>query len=247
MALSFRFKNYSNGSEAVQVGSIGTPYRYDRNDMVTQQESDAVDSSTRFWNRFAERYAKQTISDQDAYQKKLQLTQKYLDQDSSVLEFGCGTGSTALDHAPRVKTIVGIDYAQKMVDIANRRLDDSTLTNVEFRCTTLFDTAYDNKNFDAVLGLNVLHLVDDYRASIQRAYRLLKPGGVFISSTACLSNKWKPLMLLLFLGGALGLIPKLQFITLDDLEFNITECGFTLIEKLAPKTKNGAVFMIARK
>lgn len=205
------------------------------------------DKSVRFWDRFAERYAKKPIGDSDTYQKKVALTQAYLTPQSDVLEFGCGTGSTALLHALNVKQLLAIDSSPKMVAICKRKLADSDLKNVEFRHATLFDLDADDSSFDAVLGLNVLHLIDDYRASIRKAYELLKPGGVFVSSTVCMSSQWNPMKPVLALGAALGLVPRVQFISAEQLEADMITCGFTLIEKLEPQKSSRALFVIARK
>ncbi len=64
-----------------------------------------MDQSARFWDKIAERYSKRPIVDEAAYQKKLQVTREYFRPDMEVLEFGCGTGSTAITHAPYVKHI----------------------------------------------------------------------------------------------------------------------------------------------
>jgi 2-polyprenyl-3-methyl-5-hydroxy-6-metoxy-1,4-benzoquinol methylase len=205
-----------------------------------------MDKSVRFWDRIAERYARNSIANPDAYQKKIDLTQQYLNPESRVLEFGCGTGSTALIHATKVQHIVAIDYSPKMIDIANRKLAEAPVENVTFSCTSLFDPEYEEESFDAVLALNVLHLIDNYQTFIQRAYDLLKPGGVFVSSTAVL-GKSRLLKLVLKPGSALGLIPKIQFIAQDQLENELTECGFTLKEKLSPSSRFGAVFIIGKK
>lgn len=205
-----------------------------------------MDKSVRFWDRMAERYARQSISNPDVYQKKLELTQQYLNPESRVLEFGCGTGSTALTHATKVQHIVAIDYSPKMIEIANRKLAEAHVDNGTFSCTSLFDPEYEEESFDAVIALNVLHLVDNYQRFIQRAYDLLKSGGVFISSTAVL-DKNRLLKLILGSGTALGLIPKIQFIAQEQLENNLTECGFTLKEKLSPSSRLGSVFLIGKK
>ncbi len=206
-----------------------------------------MDKSVRFWDRIAERYAKQPIQNPELYEKKLQLTQQYLTPEANVLEFGCGTGSTALLHAPRVNRILATDFSDEMIGIANRKLAETDLKNVEFKCATLFDLDADDASFDAVLGLNVLHLIDDYRSCIRKAHQLLKPGGVFVTSTVCLSSGFNPLKLVLPLGAALGLIPRVQFISAEELEQAITECGFVIIEKLPPTTPSRATFLIARK
>jgi ubiquinone/menaquinone biosynthesis C-methylase UbiE len=63
----------------------------------------SISVSARFWDLFAERYAKTPVANEVMYQKKLEATQRYFKSDMHVLEFGCGTGSTALVHAPFVK------------------------------------------------------------------------------------------------------------------------------------------------
>ena len=67
-------------------------------------------TSTKFWDKIADKYSKQPIADEASYQKKLQVTQEYFKSDMEVLEFGCGTGSTAITHAPHVKKDSGDRY-----------------------------------------------------------------------------------------------------------------------------------------
>ena len=69
---------------------------------------------TKFWDKIADHYSKQPIADEAAYQKKLQVTQAYFQPEMEVLEIGCGTGSTALIHAPYVKHIRAIDFSANM-------------------------------------------------------------------------------------------------------------------------------------
>ena len=75
----------------------------------------------RFWDRLAEKYASQPIADQATYEQKLAITRKYLTPESEVFEFGCGTGSTALLHAPHVRYILATDVAGNMLDIGRGR------------------------------------------------------------------------------------------------------------------------------
>lgn len=55
-----------------------------------------------FWDRIADRCARKPVADEAAYQRKLEVTRGYLRPDMEVFEFGCGTGTTALHHAPFV-------------------------------------------------------------------------------------------------------------------------------------------------
>ena len=72
----------------------------------------------RFWDRLAERYAQQPIADEVAYQTKLKVTRGYLRPDMDLLDFGCGTGGTAIIHAPYVRHIKAIDFSEAMLAIA---------------------------------------------------------------------------------------------------------------------------------
>ena len=46
-------------------------------------------TSTRFWDRIAEGYAKKPVANQAAYEEKLRITRGYFTPDMELLEFGC--------------------------------------------------------------------------------------------------------------------------------------------------------------
>ena len=72
----------------------------------------------RIWNWIAKRYAKSPVKNEIVYQKKLQVTQEYFKPNMKVLEFGCGTGSTAIAHASYVNHILAADFSENMLEIA---------------------------------------------------------------------------------------------------------------------------------
>ena len=59
-----------------------------------------MEVSPRFWDKIAVKYSRRPIADEASYQKKLEKSQAYFRPDTEVLEFGCGTGGTAIIHAP---------------------------------------------------------------------------------------------------------------------------------------------------
>ena len=83
--------------------------------------------SAKFWDKIAKKYAKQPVADVPSYEKKLEITRGYLSPETQVLEFGCGTGSTAISHAPFVRHIRAIDHSRmgelepRGVDLPRRR------------------------------------------------------------------------------------------------------------------------------
>ena len=199
----------------------------------------------KFWNRIAKRYARKPVPDQSVYEKKLEITRSYLTPEAEVLEFGCGTGTTALLHAPHVKHIRAIDFSEKMLEIAESKRLSADIRNVDFECRTIEDLESAGKQYDVVLGLSVLHLLENWAEVIVKVRRLLKPGGVFVSSTACIGDAMAWFKYLLPLGQALGLLPELVILTTAELERGLREAGFEIEHKWRPG-KNKGVFIVAR-
>ncbi|WP_316358558.1 class I SAM-dependent methyltransferase [Devosia sp.] len=199
----------------------------------------------RFWDRLAERYARQPIADEAAYQRKLQITRDYLRPDMDVLEFGCGTGGTAILQAPYVRHITAIDFSQAMLDIACAKAAAAGTGNVTFERADITRFAPPAGSFDVILGLSILHLLADKDAVIARVFRLLKPGGVFISSTTCVGDTMGAFKLIAPLGKALGLLPQLDVMTSAELVASLTGAGFAIEQQWQPG-RGKAVFIVAR-
>ncbi len=202
--------------------------------------------SAKFWDRIAARYARQPVADEASYQTKLELTRGYFRPDMEVLEFGCGTGSTAISHAPHVRHILAIDVSDKMLDIARAKAEAAGVANVTFEQAAIDDFDAAEGTYDAVLGLSILHLVEDKEAVIAKVYRMLKPGGVFVSSTACLADSMRYLKFVAPVGRALGLMPLVRVFTAKELEKSLTDAGFAIDHVWQP-AKGKAVFIVARK
>ncbi|MFN3212792.1 MAG: class I SAM-dependent methyltransferase [Henriciella sp.] len=198
----------------------------------------------KFWDRTAEKYSKQPISNQKAYEIKLDLTREYFTPESKVLEFGCGTGSTAILHAPYVKHIDAIDVSPEMIRIARAKLGPENITNVAFDVADMDSFQPRPGSYDAALGLNILHLLDNRMAAMGRVYETLKPGGHFISSTMCLREKlmfrlMEPLFPLMH---ALGQWPQVHRFTAKRLQKDMESIGFKTVHIWQPD--NGPVLFI---
>ena len=202
--------------------------------------------SARFWNRVAKRYAKRPITDEAAYEEKLRITRGYFRPDMEVLELGCGTGSTAIEHAPHVKHIRAIDVSSKMLEIAQVRAKEAGVTNVIFECANIAGYTAGDCTVDAVLALSVLHLLEDRQATIASVHRMLKPGGVFVSSTMCLGDSMKWFGLIAPVGSFLGLLPLVKIFTKKELEDSLVAAGFHIDCERQP-TNGKAVFIVAKK
>ncbi|NIY70985.1 class I SAM-dependent methyltransferase [Marivivens donghaensis] len=197
----------------------------------------------KFWNWMAERYAKSPIADEASYQAKLAKTLEYVDQNTRVGELGCGTGSTAIFIAPHVREIVASDFAENMIAIARRKAEAAGLTNADFRVGSM--EVLDGQ-FDAFLCHSILHLVHNPQDIIAEASSKLKPGGVLISSTACVADMGVGMKILLpFLRWPwLGLTPYAR--TKHEMRAMYRKAGLEIIHDWQPG-KKAALFLIGRK
>jgi 2-polyprenyl-3-methyl-5-hydroxy-6-metoxy-1,4-benzoquinol methylase len=204
-----------------------------------------MQGDSRFWDRIAEKYAQRPVADEAAYQKKLVKTQEYLTVESDVLEFGCGTGTTALIHAPFARHILATDISAEMLDIAKTKAAAQDAANVEFEVSDIHSFEAAGRQFDMVMMHSLVHLLQDRAAVVAAAFDLLKPGGVFVSSTACLSGKtWmKPVI---FMGRMIGRLPYVAFFSRDYLVDLLRSAGFEIEHEWLPEGGQ-SVFIIARK
>lgn len=202
--------------------------------------------NAKFWNRISRRYSRSQIADTAAYEKKLAMTREYLTGESEVLELGCGTGSTALLHAPYVKHIRATDFAPEMIAIAEERRHEAGVANVSFELAAVEDIEAEGARYDVVLALNLLHLVEDLQTALGTMAAVTKPGGVLVASTACLSDSLPALRFVLPVVRPLGLVPMVRFFSEDRLLRECEDAGFGLEGRFRPEGRAAAVFHILR-
>ena len=206
-----------------------------------------MDTTARFWDRIADRYSRQPVRDEAAYQRKLAITREYLRPDMEVLELGCGTGSTALVHAPYVKHVRAVDVSRRMVEIARGKAAAAGVDNVDFEQAAIDELSVADASVDVVLALSILHLVPDRDAVIRDVRRMLRPGGLFVSSTACMGGTlMAPIARLVSLGSLVGLLPRVAVFSRDALLESIRRADFRIEHDWQPG-RNKAVFVVARK
>jgi ubiquinone/menaquinone biosynthesis C-methylase UbiE len=203
-------------------------------------------NKAKFWDRIAEKYAARPVDDEAAYQRKLAMTQALFEDDFNIAEIGCGTGTTALIHAPHVARVWAIDVSSEMIRIARSKAADQGIENVQFDVGDIEAGDGEPGPFDVVMMHSLLHLLDDPRDGIRIAWDLLKPGGYFVSSTVCLQSRiwlYGPMIGLMRL---FGRAPLVHFLSAPSLRKDMEAAGFEITEDWEPKAGQ-SVFIIARK
>lgn len=201
--------------------------------------------SVRFWDKLATKYAKKPVPDEAIYQRKIQITQQYLSTCDDVLEFGCGTGSTALVHAPKVKQIDATDISPAMIAIAKERAQATNASNISFKTGELHSFALEPASYNVVLGLNIMHLIYNPAETLSEVHRLLKADGLFVSSTPLLKSESLFVRCILKVMQAFGRAPHIHFLSKSEYLTLISDAGFELVQEWMPD--KASVFLIVRK
>ena len=205
-------------------------------------EQDAI-----FWNRIAEKYSRQPVADEASYRKKLEITRKLLTKEMQVLELGCGTGSTAIAHAPFVKHIRAVDISPEMLAIARTKADAAGITNISFECAAIDALRVADQNVEMVMMHSILHLLEDRGAALAKVHAMLKPGGWLVSSTMCMGDAMWLLKPVLPIMRSLGKAPRVvRFFTAKRLVKETSDAGFEIHHQWQPSRRK-ALFVVAKK
>lgn len=100
-----------------------------------------------------------------------------------MLDIGAGPGQITILAGERIadSRIVGIDLSDSMLDIARRRLAESSAAGgVSFEVMNATDLAFEDHSFDVVFSNTILHHLPRPEQMVIEAWRVLKPGGVML-------------------------------------------------------------------
>lgn len=97
-----------------------------------------------------------------------------------VLDLGCGYGENCYEfYKIGARNIIGIDIADKMLDIAR---SEHIAENITYINMSMEDIKSLNKKFDLIISSLAIHYVKDFNKLVRDVCSLLNNGGVFIFS-----------------------------------------------------------------
>ncbi len=178
--------------------------------------------------------------------KIIELSRDLLEKDNYILDFGCGSGAITNKLAGEVRAIDAIDISSGMLEFAEEQARKDSVDNINYMQASIFDERFKYGQFDAILAFNVLHYIEDMPKLIERIDALLKPNGLFISSTACLKEKRSLIGYLVLFLTKIGMMPKMYFYKRSELENLLMKGNFRKVrtEKIS---KLPEYFIVTRK
>jgi 2-polyprenyl-3-methyl-5-hydroxy-6-metoxy-1,4-benzoquinol methylase len=120
------------------------------------------------------------------------LAKKFIKENSSILDLGCGPGLYAEKLCRKGYKVTGIDFSENTINYAKRSAEKEKL-NIEYKCENFFNLKY-LEEYDAVMQIygEINTFSDEERDELFKIiYNALKPNGRFIFdiSTPALRGK----------------------------------------------------------
>ena len=116
------------------------------------------------------------------------LIDNYFFAGGKTLDIGCGAGRVTIPLKKRGFKVVGIDYAEKMIEAASA-LDEE----IDYRVVDILSTQFADQEFDnAIFSFNGIMLIETYNErllAMKEIRRVLKQNGILIFTTPFLDNK----------------------------------------------------------
>ena len=102
-----------------------------------------------------------------------------LPPDKKILEIGCGNGigTKFILEFFKPKELVATDLDPRLVEIARMKNKGS---KAAFEVGNAADLRFSNNEFDAVVGLSVIHHIPNWKDCIDELQRIIKPDGLLI-------------------------------------------------------------------
>lgn len=125
-------------------------------------------------NTFWQRYGRRTV-------ERLRLA-----PGARVLDVCCGSGASAIPAAEIVGptgSVVGVDLAENLLQLASTKATQLGLENTEFRSGDMTNLAFKSESFDAVVCVFGIFFVPDMDLALHELKRVLRTGGTLAITT----------------------------------------------------------------
>jgi ubiquinone/menaquinone biosynthesis C-methylase UbiE len=103
-----------------------------------------------------------------------------------VLDVCCGSGASAIPAAETVLpggSVVGVDLAENLLELARAKAKERGLENIEFRSGDITQLPFEEESFDVVVCVFGIFFVPDMESAVRELKRVLRTGGKLAITT----------------------------------------------------------------
>ncbi|MEJ2103664.1 MAG: methyltransferase domain-containing protein [Ignavibacteriaceae bacterium] len=209
----------------------------------------ADEISEKYWSRFSATYDEnqEYVVGKDFLNEVKTNLNKLVDL-GEVLELGCGTGYFTEAIVKNAEQVFATDLSEELLKKARERLGNKD--KITFQKEDCMNISFTSNNFDTVLMVNLIHVIEDPSKTLQECFRVLKNDGSLII-TSFTNYGMKPLEIIK-LGfryiKVWGKPPKYTHrFSPDSLCSLIESTGFSIEESRVLGDKTKSLFIIGKK
>jgi len=131
-----------------------------------------------FFSKQANGYYKSTMHSSEGLGDVIKLLD--VNNESSVIDLGCGAGHTSYALAPHAKQVIAYDLSKNMLDIVNNTKDKLKLRNIFTEQGDIDVLNFKNDTFDRAVSRIAAHHFPNLPGFLNELGRVLKKGGLFL-------------------------------------------------------------------
>jgi ubiquinone/menaquinone biosynthesis C-methylase UbiE len=201
----------------------------------------------RFWDRFANYY--DSFIDKvfrKTYKDILENIESDLNINQNVLEIGTGTGIITFSIYSKVSSIIATDISPEMIRVANQRLRDSKIKNIDFQIQDSYSLTFSDKSFDIVIASNLFHILYEPEKPINEVKRVLRDNGIFIAPTICAGESTKTKVIATVVGAVSGFKVVNKW-SINDFKTMLINNGFVIEKTVTIDGRFPVVYIVLTK
>jgi len=97
-------------------------------------------------------------------------------ENTVLLDYGCGSGNYLIEFSDKIKKGIGIDISEALIDSAKLEMKQKDIKNIDFFVMDVMNTTFEDETFSLIMGIAILHHLD-LKIGLDEIKRILTTDG----------------------------------------------------------------------